>query len=380
MAFSLAGLGQGLAQGFAGYARGSMLRDQQEYERQQEEARIKRETERDAFQRIVQENAMRLANQQAERTAANDVTAATERGYRPIGSPMDDINATLGIADQPEVTIGGQRMRKSANSTAWEQQRQQGMQAERDGRLAAQGEQAQKAAILETLPANVRRQAALLSLQQLQSLQAQQVGRALMPAPVAGMGGAGAAPEPVNTTELMRWRGDFDKQTTAERDIASSFSRLQGITGADPAKMTATDDVALIFSYMKMLDPGSVVREGEFATAQQTTGVPGQVLNMYNKALRGERLSPQQRAEMMATAQNIAAAANERVRGVTTRMVPALTSRGINPTEVVSAPFSGLLNRPAPSRPGNPNVNADKPKPSGGFPDYETWKRQRGGR
>jgi hypothetical protein len=46
---------------------------------------------------------------------------------------------------------------------------------------------------------------------------------------------------------------------------------------------------------MKMLDPGSVVREGEFATAQNAAGIPDQVRNAYNRAMSGERLNPTQR-------------------------------------------------------------------------------------
>lgn len=46
---------------------------------------------------------------------------------------------------------------------------------------------------------------------------------------------------------------------------------------------------------MKMLDPGSVVREGEFATAQNAAGVPERIQNAYNKVLSGERLSASQR-------------------------------------------------------------------------------------
>jgi hypothetical protein len=36
---------------------------------------------------------------------------------------------------------------------------------------------------------------------------------------------------------------------------------------------------------MKMLDPTSVVREGEFATAQNAASIPIKIVNMYNKAL-----------------------------------------------------------------------------------------------
>jgi hypothetical protein len=46
---------------------------------------------------------------------------------------------------------------------------------------------------------------------------------------------------------------------------------------------------------MKMLDPGSVVREGEFATAENTSGIPERITQQYNKALKGDRLSDKQR-------------------------------------------------------------------------------------
>ena len=57
----------------------------------------------------------------------------------------------------------------------------------------------------------------------------------------------------------------------------------------------ATGDIALIFNYMKMLDPGSTVREGEYATASQAGGVDSAVLNIYNRLISGERLQPEQR-------------------------------------------------------------------------------------
>lgn len=60
---------------------------------------------------------------------------------------------------------------------------------------------------------------------------------------------------------------------------------------------SAAGDVALIFGFMKMLDPGSTVREGEFATAEQAAGVEQRVLGLYNRAVSGERLTATQRAD-----------------------------------------------------------------------------------
>jgi len=52
--------------------------------------------------------------------------------------------------------------------------------------------------------------------------------------------------------------------------VRGSFERIQ--SGA--ARNTGAGDLGIIYGYMKMLDPGSVVREGEFATAENASGVP----------------------------------------------------------------------------------------------------------
>jgi hypothetical protein len=81
---------------------------------------------------------------------------------------------------------------------------------------------------------------------------------------------------------------DFDKQATA-------FGRIQA-SATDPSP---AGDLALIFNYMKVLDPGSVVRESEFATAENTGSVPDRIWKTYNKILQGERLAPTQRADFV---------------------------------------------------------------------------------
>ena len=80
------------------------------------------------------------------------------------------------------------------------------------------------------------------------------------------------------------WRND--PVTKASKYVASAFERIQTVAN-DPSP---AGDLALIFNYMKMLDPGSTVREGEFATAQNSGSVPDNIRNWYNKVLTGKRL------------------------------------------------------------------------------------------
>ena len=95
-----------------------------------------------------------------------------------------------------------------------------------------------------------------------------------------------------NVTTL---RNEFqtDPVTENTKDIQQAFTKVKNASEKD----TAAGDLALIFNFMKMLDPGSVVREGEFATAQNTAGVPDRVRNFYNRAIRGTRLSKTQRSQ-----------------------------------------------------------------------------------
>jgi hypothetical protein len=52
--------------------------------------------------------------------------------------------------------------------------------------------------------------------------------------------------------------------------------------------LSAAAGVAMVFQFMKVQDPGSTVREGEQATARNTTNIPGWIMNLYNQLLVGQ--------------------------------------------------------------------------------------------
>jgi hypothetical protein len=123
------------------------------------------------------------------------------------------------------------------------------------------------------------------------------------------------------------------------------------LAAADPS---AAGDLALIFGYMKTLDPASAVREGEFANAQNAAGIPERVLNIYNRAIHGERLSPAQRDEFVRSANNqyeaLRARAEQMIGGyqkiaADTGMAP---ERAIVPGTI--APPTSLDESPPPAR------------------------------
>lgn len=94
-------------------------------------------------------------------------------------------------------------------------------------------------------------------------------------------------------TQLGKIRDDFSTSSKDFVKIRDAYERIKSST----KQTSAAGDLALIFNYMKMLDPGSTVREGEFATAQNSAGLPDRVRAMYNKVINGERLAKDQRAD-----------------------------------------------------------------------------------
>ncbi|MCK5445656.1 MAG: hypothetical protein KAI73_08535, partial [Rhodospirillaceae bacterium] len=98
---------------------------------------------------------------------------------------------------------------------------------------------------------------------------------------------------------------DFDKAQKLRKEFTSAsseFAKIRDSFGRVKASIkdpSASGDLALIFNFMKMLDPGSVVRESEFATAQNAAGVPDRMRAQYNKFLRGERMEEGQRKDFV---------------------------------------------------------------------------------
>ena len=78
-------------------------------------------------------------------------------------------------------------------------------------------------------------------------------------------------------------------------ELGTTFSNIE----SSAKVQTGPGDIALITSFMKMLDPGSVVRETEFATARDTAGLYTRLENSLKKAESGQFLQPNQRKEFV---------------------------------------------------------------------------------
>jgi hypothetical protein len=110
-------------------------------------------------------------------------------------------------------------------------------------------------------------------------------------------GGTLATPKAFEQEEKLR--KEFQTRTKVYGELQGTFNTLQ----ASSESANGPGDIALITGFMKMLDPGSVVRETEFATARDTAGLFTQLQNRLEKAQNGQLLSPAQRKEYVSLAQ-----------------------------------------------------------------------------
>lgn len=110
----------------------------------------------------------------------------------------------------------------------------------------------------------------------------------------------GLKPEQVFAME-QQLRNSFQTKTKDFRDVRDAYGRIQ-VSAKEPS---AAGDLALIFNYMKMLDPGSTVRESEFAAAAASGSLGDRFVAAGKKLLSGERLDPTQRADFVKSARDL---------------------------------------------------------------------------
>ena len=141
-------------------------------------------------------------------------------------------------------------------------------------------------------------------------------------------------------------RSEFDKQAKNFDEARLGFEKVQKAAMTDTP--TGPTDLALIFGYMKVIDPTSVVREGEFATAEQAGGVSEQLRNLYNKVRTGQRLTEDVREQFVQAARTQFQPYMEMQRNIENRYTNLSKAYDLDPTKVVLSriPEVGTLANP----------------------------------
>lgn len=172
---------------------------------------------------------------------------------------------------------------------------------------------------------------------------------------------------------------DYKSEGELRKELQNNpvIKEYQGaVVGYDKVRRAAADasaagDIALIFGYMKTIDPTSTVREGEFATASNAGGLDDRLVNTYNKVLSGQRLTRQQREQFIQSAKTQHDAYQAKAKAIIDSYRRTAERNGLNPANVVLegmygdevAPRVGTAANPARSVTVNPSASID------GLPD-----------
>lgn len=102
---------------------------------------------------------------------------------------------------------------------------------------------------------------------------------------------------------VLKARGDFRSEPVykAHQEMKSAYSQIRQALGqASPA-----GDLAGATKIMKLLDPGSVVRESELGMAMAASGLADRVSNYANMIVSGQKLTPTQRKDFQTLADRL---------------------------------------------------------------------------
>lgn len=123
-------------------------------------------------------------------------------------------------------------------------------------------------------------------------------------------------------------RKEVDSNGSRFNVIDSQYKIIKGASDTGPG------DLARIFAFMKAIDPGSTVREGEQASAANAGGIPSSIWSIYNKAVGAGKLSPSLRAEFTREAAKLWQIEKSKYDAVLNRAETIIKNRKLNRANV----------------------------------------------
>lgn len=148
-------------------------------------------------------------------------------------------------------------------------------------------------------------------------------------------------PEKVTPTDNKPKLGDYDKMSDNFRNeptvkdyntVRDSYRRIESTSKLG----TGFGDLAMIFSFMKVLDPGSTVREGEFANAQEAMGLLQKYRNVPRQWWTGTRLTAEGRAGILAAARELRDAQKSTYEDTVRRYKATAKKYGVDPNDFIN--------------------------------------------
>lgn len=161
-------------------------------------------------------------------------------------------------------------------------------------------------------------------------------------------------------TQEGAMRDDFRQESKNYLVMRDGFQRVK----SSSASNTGAGDLAMLYGFMKLLDPNSVVRETEFQMAQSAGSIPERMRAAWLRVISGQRLDPDVRAQFVKEAEAINrqnTADHAKMSGTYRRIAER---GGLNPENVV-VDYSAAEPEPAPEQ----QTGGTQPAMLGGIPN-----------
>lgn len=158
---------------------------------------------------------------------------------------------------------------------------------------------------------------------------------------------AGVIPADKRPDAEGKLRKEYSDQTKPYQDVKSAYGRILAVSDPKTPDEEAAADLALVFNFMKMQDPGSTVNTSEFANAQNAAGVPDRLRNVWNNLKTGGRLNAAQRKAFRGQAENLYKVAGQQEATVRTGIERIAKGYGLNTENIFFTPTET-----APTAPG----------------------------
>lgn len=182
---------------------------------------------------------------------------------------------------------------------------------------------------------------------------------------------AGAPSVAVNTNDptavaraALSFQKDYRDATKASFTRASAYNSMLEAS-KDP---TGKGDLTMVYSYIKALDPESVVREGEIDLVNANRSIPDRVKGYAQRLATGKSLLPHERQDMLEQARNLSFTDYSRSRSDIKAFRDNAQRLGLDPELYAPDPYQGVDFGPrrlggapaAPQQsPGQPNQPID---------------------
>ena len=141
----------------------------------------------------------------------------------------------------------------------------------------------------------------------------------------------------------LKMQGDIRQDLKGPKDTATAYQTMYN-AATNP---TQKGDTTMLYTFFKVLDPQSTVREGEIEMIKQSRSIPEKFKGMAQKLASGQTLLESERADLLNQAYQYVA---NQQRGVTETIdmyKDYAKQFGLNPEKAVPNPFADIKKPPS---------------------------------